>query len=104
MFCLDVSVTLSGMLHRKVALIVVEVVRLVGSIASLRPHIGLVFSHLLSATACSKHGIPFNILNKVDRCSFRHGCVYLDEYSDQNLTSNATMIKQILTPSWPIQR
>ena len=58
------------MLYRKVTLLAIEMVRLVGSVGSLRPYIALVFTHLLSSTTCIKHGIPYTILSKVKNLVF----------------------------------
>jgi len=64
------TVTRSSMLHRKVALLSVELTRLVGCVASLRSHVAVVFTHLLSAAACTQHGVPFAILKQVSRATF----------------------------------
>nr|CAB3258710.1 brefeldin A-inhibited guanine nucleotide-exchange protein 3-like [Phallusia mammillata] len=58
-------VTRSLMLHRKVALLSIELVRLVGCVASLRPHVAVIFTHLLSSAASSLHGVPYLIMKQL---------------------------------------
>nr|XP_018671977.1 brefeldin A-inhibited guanine nucleotide-exchange protein 3-like isoform X2 [Ciona intestinalis] len=58
-------VTPSLMVHRKVAMLCVELVRLLGCVASMRPHIAVIFTHLLSPPACRRHGFPYTIINQL---------------------------------------